>query len=209
MSNLVDAADPAPGKDESASVNLYPPISAEAKPAAAKRMPAKKPATVVTTTLSLDEVAKGPVKKPRKARAASVKACETPSAEVEKKAEPEAKAAVHSSAFGWVELNGTRYDYDVIVHGDGTVTQRDKSISRKKKEKYGHTPLTGAELEILLAEKPEMIIIGTGQEGAMPLTPKAEKMLDEYQFFVGNTRRALVELASSNRKTVALLHVTC
>ena len=47
-----------------------------------------------------------------------------------------------------------------------------------------------------------MIIIGTGQDEGMPLTPKAEKLLNDYQFFVGNTRRALVELAAANGKTV-------
>lgn len=153
-----------------------------------------------------------PAAKPAKARAArrskkKIATVDVPSAAEAPVQTAELKAPI--SAMGWVELHGVRYDSDLIVHVDGSISKRDKTISKNKKEKYGHTPLTGKELERLLMEAPEMIIIGTGHNGAMPLTPKAERMLNDYLYFVGKTPRALVELAAADRKVIALLHVSC
>ncbi len=77
------------------------------------------------------------------------------------------------------------------MHVDGTVTKREKGLSKKKKEKYGHTPLTSKELKELGKEAPAMIIIGTERSGSMPLTPKAERFLAEYPSFVDKTPMAL------------------
>jgi hypothetical protein len=125
------------------------------------------------------------------------------------KSEPIAKAKACDCGYGWVEVQGNRYEFDVVVHVDGSITKRDKGPSKKKKEKYGHTPLTGKELKALKNEEPEMIIIGTGHSGAMPLTPKAEKFLEGYTYFIGKTPEALETLATCGDKAVAVLHVTC
>ena len=125
------------------------------------------------------------------------------------KKEPAEKADAFNCSIGWIELNGKRYDFDVIVHVDGSVTKREKALSKKKKKKYGHTPVTRSELKVLEKEAPVMIIIGTGQSGSMPLTPKAEKFLEGHLYFVGKTPEALKKLATSEEKTIALLHVTC
>lgn len=208
-----DPAVVAPDKEGGSAVDLYPPIEVVTRSPAtrpARSVPAKRSNTVESTAPEGDgEKAKEPQRassppgRKRKLPPAAAPPVDAPSPTQAPQAVP------HASAFGWVELHGTRYEFDVIVHVDGTVTQRDKSLSRRKKEKYGHTPLTGKELLALKAEAPEMIIIGTGHSDAMPLTPKAEKMLDEHEFFVGSTPRALVELAASRKRTVALLHVTC
>lgn len=125
------------------------------------------------------------------------------------KREPAEKAKASNCGFGWVELKGNRYEFDVIVHVDGSVMKRDKRASKKKKEKYGHTPLTRKELKELGKEAPVMIIIGTGHSGSMPLTPKVERFLEDYLYFVGTTPMALEKLATCEEKAVALLHVTC
>ncbi len=125
------------------------------------------------------------------------------------KGEPAKKANEVDSSFGWVELHGKRYDFDIIVHVDGSVTKREKGLSKKKKEKYGHTPLTSKELKVLGREAPTMIIVGTGHSGSMPLTPKAERFLDDYIYFIGRTPDALAKLATCEEKAVAVLHVTC
>jgi hypothetical protein len=122
---------------------------------------------------------------------------------------PVVNAKAPDCGFGWVEMQGKRYDFDVIVHVDGSVTKREKCASKQQKKKYGHTPLTRKELKALRKEAPAMIIIGTGHSGAMPLTPKAEKFLEDYLYFVGKTPMALEKLATCEKKVVALLHVTC
>jgi len=125
------------------------------------------------------------------------------------KSEPVAKAKACDCGYGWVEMQGNRYEFDVVVHVDGSITKRDKGPSKQKKEKYGHTPLTRKELKALKKEEPAMIIIGTGHSGAMPLTPKAEKFLEDYTYFIGKTPEALETLATCVDKAVAVLHVTC
>ena len=129
--------------------------------------------------------------------------------ETPEKRELAEKANAFNSSYGWVELQGKRYEFDVIVHVDGSVTKRDKGASKKKKEKYGHTPLTRKEMKELGKEAPVMIIIGTGHSGSMPLTPRAERFLEDYLYFVGETPMALEKLAICEEKAVALLHVTC
>jgi len=50
------------------------------------------------------------------------------------------------SAFGWIEVGNIRYDHDVIIHQDGTITKRSKKKSKELKDVYGHTPLSDKEL---------------------------------------------------------------
>jgi len=33
------------------------------------------------------------------------------------------------SEFGWVEISGARYEHDVIIHTDGSVSKRNSKIS--------------------------------------------------------------------------------
>jgi hypothetical protein len=115
----------------------------------------------------------------------------------------------NSSGFGWVIIDGKKFENDVVVLIDGSVIKRDKKLSRSKKAKYGHTPLTRTELLPLLRVKPDLIVIGTGQDGAMPITPKAQKILNDNISFIGPTPEALNWMQKDGRKTVALLHVTC
>ena len=83
------------------------------------------------------------------------------------------------SEFGWIEIDKIRYDYDVIIHGNGSVTKRSKKKSKDLKSTYGHTPLSEYELDFLKKEQPEKVFIGTGQYGDLPLTPNAENVLSQ------------------------------
>ena len=115
----------------------------------------------------------------------------------------------YSSGFGWVVIDGKKFKNDVIVLMDGSILKRDKNLSRDKKSKYGHTPLTRKELLPLLQNNPDLIVIGTGHNGAMPITPKAAKILNDHISFIGPTPEALDWMQRDGRKAVALLHVTC
>jgi hypothetical protein len=50
------------------------------------------------------------------------------------------------SEFGWIEIDKIRYDYDVIIHGNGSVTKRSKKKSKDLKSTNVHTPLSEHEL---------------------------------------------------------------
>jgi hypothetical protein len=113
------------------------------------------------------------------------------------------------SEFGWIEIDKIRYDHDVIIHPDGSVTRRSKKKSKDLKSTYGHTPLSEYELEFLKSEQPEKVYIGTGQYGDLPLTPGAERLLRRYETTIRPTPEILVMLEKERRSYIAIIHVTC
>jgi hypothetical protein len=108
-----------------------------------------------------------------------------------------------------VEINEVRYDHDIIIHQDGTVTKRSKKKSKKLKNSYGHTPLADQELEFLEKENPEVIFIGTGQFGDLPITPETHLILKHYETIIRPTPEILELLEEEKRPAVAILHVSC
>jgi len=111
--------------------------------------------------------------------------------------------------YGWIEIDHIRYDHDVIIHTDRRVTKRSKKKSKKLKKNFGHTPLAGHELAFLDAEKPEVVFIGTGQYGDLPVTPDAQEILLKYVTIIRPTPEALDLFASEPRQSVAIFHVSC
>jgi hypothetical protein len=113
------------------------------------------------------------------------------------------------TGFGWIEIDGTRYEHDVIIHADGKVSKRKKKASKDRKGEYGHTPLSSAELDFLADEKPSAVYIGTGQYGDLPLTPDAKTVLAPYRPVIAPTPQVLNEVGRGEKRFVAILHVTC
>jgi hypothetical protein len=117
--------------------------------------------------------------------------------------------AYMKSEFGWIEIDKVRYDHDVIIHRDGSVTKRSKKKSKDLKSTYGHTPLSDHELDVLEKEKPEIVYIGTGQYGDLPITPEAETLLSRFETVIRPTLEILDMLKKERRSFVAIIHVTC
>lgn len=113
------------------------------------------------------------------------------------------------SKFGWIKVNGEKYEKDVVIHSNGSITKREKKKSKDLKPDYGHTPLSERELEFLPTEQFEALYIGTGHEAALPITPKALEILKKYNAAILPTPQAIGEIAKEQRKFVALIHVTC
>jgi len=113
------------------------------------------------------------------------------------------------SEFGWIEIDQVRYEHDVIIHRDGSVTKRSKKKSKELKSTYGHTPLSDQELEVVKKEKPEIVYIGTGQYGDLPITPEAERELSRFETVIRPTPEILDMLKKERRSFFAIIHVTC
>jgi hypothetical protein len=111
--------------------------------------------------------------------------------------------------FGWIKVNGVRYEKDIVIHTDGTITKREKKKSRYLKPKYGHTPLSERELTFLEDEKPDVVYVGTGHQAALPITPQARQILKKYETIILPTPEAIERIAQEDRKLAALIHVTC
>jgi hypothetical protein len=113
------------------------------------------------------------------------------------------------TGFGWIEIGGVRYEHDIIIHADGKISKRKKKASKDLKDEYGHTPLSGAELDFLSDEKPLAVYIGTGQYGDLPLTPDAKTILAPYRPVIAPTPEVIAEIGRREKRFVAILHVTC
>jgi hypothetical protein len=111
--------------------------------------------------------------------------------------------------FGWVEWNGIRYEHDIVIHANGSVTKRDKKKSKKLKGDSVHTPLSEKELVFLGKEKPVVVYIGTGISGPLPLTRRAKEYLNSWHTVILPTPDLLRHLESDPRRYTAVIHVTC
>jgi hypothetical protein len=111
-------------------------------------------------------------------------------------------------AFGELELDGERYDHDVVIDG-GRVRPRKKGPSKAFRDRYGHTPLTAAERIPWGGRK---LIVGTGADGALPVAPDllAEARRRGVEVRVLPTAEACRLLARMDAEDAhAILHVSC
>ena len=75
------------------------------------------------------------------------------------------------TTFGAIEIDGRRYDHDVVIDG-GKVRQRVKKASKAYREAYGHTPLSLGEN---LPWGGRQLIVGTGMYGRLPVLPEVHQ----------------------------------
>jgi hypothetical protein len=113
------------------------------------------------------------------------------------------------SCYGWIEIDGIRYDHDVIVHRDLSVEKRSKKKSRQCRGFFKHTPLADIELAFLKKEKPDVVYIGTGQFDDLPITTEALKILAKFRAIIRPTPEIMKLLSSEYRSYAAILHVKC
>jgi hypothetical protein len=111
-------------------------------------------------------------------------------------------------AFGLLEVEGARFDHDVVID-HGRVTKRRKKASKPRADRYGHTPLS------LLEPIPwdcRRLIVGTGASGALPIEPDVfdEAKRRRVMVVALPTEVACARLADADPATTnAILHVTC
>jgi len=113
------------------------------------------------------------------------------------------------TCYGWVEIDGIRYDHDVIVHRNRSVEKRSKKKSRKCRGFFRHTPLADSELVFLNKEKPEIVYIGTGQFNDLPITLEALRILAKFTTIIRPTPEIMNFLTEEYRPFAAVLHVKC
>ncbi len=116
---------------------------------------------------------------------------------------------IEDTWFGSITIDGSRYEYDVIVRLSGKVRRRKKALS---KEVYGTShKLSLAEVLELYRSKAERLIIGTGQEDQVRLSQEAADFLAEHkvQTTLLPTPKAIKEWNRAEGKVLGLFHITC
>ena len=113
--------------------------------------------------------------------------------------------------FGEVEVDGKKYERDIIIFGK-EVKLRRKDLSAPKKPSYGHTPLTREELEPFETDlkKFKKMIIGKGFSGFLPTEEEALNYLKSLGLEVVslNTPDAIEEFRKEE-DAILFLHITC
>ncbi len=110
--------------------------------------------------------------------------------------------------FGEIEIDGVRYEHDVVID-KGKVAKRSKKASKAYRDRFGHTPLS--------ADEPipwggKRLIVGTGESGSLPIMPEVwqEAKRRGIEVVAETTEKALLLVNNTNARDVrAVLHVTC
>jgi hypothetical protein len=111
-------------------------------------------------------------------------------------------------AFGEIEVDAERYDYDVVIDG-GKVRKRKKAPSKQYREENGHTPLSIKE-EIPWGGS--QLIVGTGAYGRLPVMPEIREEAERrgVKLVAVPTKEACRLLRDLKAKNAyAILHTTC
>jgi hypothetical protein len=110
--------------------------------------------------------------------------------------------------FGRIVIDGAEYDRDVVIDR-GKILKRKKGPSKKRKDEFGHTPLTADED---IPWKAQRLWIGTGAYGRLPV---ADDVVREARRrgveLTAKTTPELVTLVNEGvpEGTNLILHVTC
>jgi hypothetical protein len=111
-------------------------------------------------------------------------------------------------AFGELQIEGKRYTCEVVIEG-GRISRRRKGPSKPLRDRFGHTPLSGAED---IPWGGTRLIVGTGADGALPITQEVHEEAQRRGIAIdalptGDACRLLADLTP--RDVYAILHVTC
>ncbi len=110
--------------------------------------------------------------------------------------------------FGLIEIDGRRFDRDVILEG-GHVRPRKKKPSKAYRDRFGHTPLS---IDEEIPWSASRLIVGTGASGQLPIMPEVYQEAERrgVEVVAVPTEEACRLLSGiGTGEAAALIHVTC
>src|SRR5437879_9378027 len=114
---------------------------------------------------------------------------------------------IEGFSFGTIRIDGETFDRDVVIDR-GAVRLRKKKPSKRFRNEFGHTPLS---VEEKIPWKCAHLVIGTGEQGALPVMPQVleEAKRRGVEVAAVKTMKAIELLQSAGVDTNAVLHITC
>ena len=113
------------------------------------------------------------------------------------------------TGFGWLEIDGQRYEHDILIRLGGAVKKRKKKLSKRI---YGtsHT-ISHDEARHIFEDAASLLVIGSGQYGNVHLSPEAKAYLSRHRCEVCllPTPEALSAWNEAPEGAIGLFHVTC
>ncbi len=116
---------------------------------------------------------------------------------------------IEHTEFGEITIDGKTYEHDVIVRLSGKVVKRKKKLSKRL---YGTSHIVSKDEAKFVFEKGcKQLILGSGQEGNVRLSPEAEAYLakKDCKVVARPTPQAIRAFNEAHGKNIGLFHVTC
>lgn len=114
-------------------------------------------------------------------------------------------ARINAYSFGSISVDGHSYRDDLIIYPD--------RVQSDWWRKEGHK-LQLDDIPDVLAEPPEILVVGQGDPGRMQIAPPVAEELDrlDVRLVAAPTKKACSEfnrLSEEGKRVVAALHLTC
>ncbi len=119
------------------------------------------------------------------------------------------KPEIHETHFGSITAGDESYEHDILIRLDGTVKKRKKKLSKKV---YGTSHILSLdEAEYVYEDGAQYLLIGTGQEGMVQLSPEAKAFFEHKhcQVELLPTPQAVQRWNEIETPAIGLFHVTC
>ena len=116
---------------------------------------------------------------------------------------------IKSSEFGSITIDDESYPHDVLIRLSGEIRKRKKKLSKKY---YGTSHIVSLEEAEFVYEKgSDLLIIGTGQNGNLHLSPEAAQFFShkDCRVLAEPTPKAIVTFNHAKGHKIGLFHVTC
>ncbi|WP_321419500.1 MTH938/NDUFAF3 family protein [uncultured Methanomethylovorans sp.] len=119
------------------------------------------------------------------------------------------KPNIDATQFGSMVVEGVTFEKDIVIRLDGDVRKRKKKLSKKV---YGTShKISLAEAKNVYDKGAEKLIIGSGQQGVVKLSKKADEYFKKKDCDVEllPTPEAIVKWNEAEGKVIGLFHLTC
>ena len=118
-------------------------------------------------------------------------------------------AKIDELNFGSIVIESKKYSRDILIFVDGTVRKRKGGFLM-----FGRHEIKRRELEELSQGQPEVVIVGTGTDGAAHIAAEAESWAkaNSVSLLVQPSCDAIAklnELTEQKKKVAGLIHITC
>ena len=110
---------------------------------------------------------------------------------------------IDSTAFGEIVVDGKVYNHDIKILPSGKVVERIKI--------KGSHLICLEEFKAILDEKPEVIVIGNGQDGIAEVENDAKQQIAarKIKLIIEPTPKAIQTFNKLKNKKAGIFHVTC